>query len=116
MWKTPTFSMPGIVRSMFLTLVGQLFQLVEVGAEDLDRVVALDAGERLHDVVADVLREVPVDAGQLPRQLGVHLLDQLVLGACAVCRREAWRRQPVLLDDLRPVASRGSSGTKNSTL
>ncbi len=44
--------------------LGDLLVALEVGAEDLDRVLALDAGERLLDVVGDVLREVEDDAGE----------------------------------------------------
>ena len=45
-----------------LQSIRQPLQFVEVGSDDLDRVVALNAGQRFHDVVADVLREVPIDA------------------------------------------------------
>src|SRR5262249_59563275 len=45
-----------------LDLAGQLFEDVQVGPDDLDRVIALDAGQGFHDVVANVLREVPVHA------------------------------------------------------
>ena len=83
MLKMPTSSMPSISSRLFLALVRELFQLFQVRPEDLDRVVALDAGERLRHVVADVLREIPVDAGELLAQLLVHGHGQLFLGAAA---------------------------------
>ncbi len=58
-----------------LGLGGQQLQLVEVRAEDLERIVALDPGQSLQHVVADVLRKVPGDARNAPLQVGVHRVD-----------------------------------------
>ena len=55
-----------------------LLEDFQVGAEELDRVGPLDARERLLDVVADQLREVEVDPGEL-----LELLHQLVLDLLA---------------------------------
>ena len=114
MRKMPTFSMPLIFSRTVLDLVGQLLELVQVGAEDLDRVVALDAGERLHDVVADVLREVPVDAGHLSRSSLVHRLGELFLGPAAFAPEQGAASRAA-----RPSLGHsfcGFSGTKISTL
>ena len=54
-------------RSTFTTLLTGVLQGLQVGAEQLDRVRPLDAREGLLDVVADELREVEVDAGELAR-------------------------------------------------
>ena len=43
----------------------QPFELAEIGAEQLDRILALHARHRLFDVVLDVLREVEIDADEL---------------------------------------------------
>ncbi len=96
-----------------LDLVGQFLQLVEVGADDLDRVVALDAGQRLHDVVADVLREVPVHADQL----AVHLLVHGCRSAPAWCaaRGPSQLSQPVRGTTAGQCLS-GCSGMENSAL
>ena len=61
-------------------LIGELFQDLEVGADDLDRVGAFDAGDRFLDVVLDILREIEVDAGERRLELGVELGGQVVLG------------------------------------
>src|SRR5207244_13590959 len=66
-----------------LDLLGQLLEFEEIRPDDLDRVIALDARQRLGNVVANVLGKVPVDAGQLAAQQLVHGLDQLVLAAAA---------------------------------
>ena len=64
-----------------------------------------DAGERLHHVVADVLRETPVDADQRLVQLAAHGGDQFGLGAAdGTDRAESATRDC------------GFSGTKNSAL
>ena len=60
-----------------------LLQLHQVGPDDLHGVVAADAGERFVDVVADVLREVPVHGHQRFGDLAIQGVDQLVLGAGA---------------------------------
>ncbi len=59
---------------------GQDFEPIEVGTDDFDRVVPLDAGEGFHHVVPDVLREIPVDPGEPRFQFLVHRVDQLFLG------------------------------------
>src|SRR5207245_6322391 len=62
-----------------LDLIGQAFELLEVWANDLHRVVSLDPGEALHDVIADVLREVPIHADNGSLELLVHFLHQFRL-------------------------------------
>src|SRR5262249_12687764 len=62
-------------------LIGEEFQLIEIGSDDLDRVIPLDSRERLHDIVPDVLREIPIYANQISAQIVVHLLDKLWLSA-----------------------------------
>ena len=110
----PTFSMPAHLLQHGFGLGRQNLQAVQVGADDLDRVVSLDAGEGLHHVVADVLREIPGDAGELFAQLGVHRGDDLVL-----------RPSPLGAEQPAPPAGRstsngqscsGRSGTKYSLL
>ena len=51
----------------------QFLQLVDVGADNLDRIVPLDSRHGFHDVVADVLGEIPHDTGQFPLQVRIHL-------------------------------------------
>ena len=69
---------PDLSQDIF-RLRGQNFQTVQIGPDDFDRVVSLDAGEGLHHVVADILGEVPVDPGQLGLELLVHRVDNLIL-------------------------------------
>src|SRR5262249_51407622 len=63
-----------------LHLIRQLLEPSQVGTEDLHGVIALYAGQRLHDVVANVGREIPIDADELAVELGVQIGDQLGLG------------------------------------
>jgi hypothetical protein len=56
--------MPGTV-AITRRSVGGLLQRLQVVAVDLDRILALDAGGGLLDVVLDVLREIEIDAGKL---------------------------------------------------
>ncbi len=51
-----------------------------VVADQLDRVLAFDAGYSLLDVILDVLREIEVDARKLCLQSFIDLFDELVLG------------------------------------
>ncbi len=62
-----------------LDLVGEAGEGVEVVAEELEGVLALDAGHGFFDVVLDVLREVEFDAGEAG-EAAVHLVDELRLG------------------------------------
>ena len=71
----------GDVLDDFFGLLRQLLQPFKIGAVDFDGVVPLDAGDRLHDVVADVLRERPFDAGDFAAQFGIHVLDDFLAGA-----------------------------------
>ncbi len=85
-----------------LGILGEFLQHLKVWTDDLDRVVALDARERLHDVVADILREIPVDAGQQPIEFGVHHFGQFGLGASPLLAEQPGA--PALaLDHLGPV-------------
>ena len=61
-------------------LVGDLLELGEVGADDLDGVRAFDARQAFFDVVLDVLGEIEGDAGEFPGEFGLQILDQLLLG------------------------------------
>ena len=108
MRKIATFSSPGTASNSRFDLLGQLLQFVEVGPDDLDGVIALDAGKRFHDVVADVLREVPIDADQLAVHLLVHGVDQLRLGARP--QGPSSSSQPVALAPGRANACRDAGG------
>jgi hypothetical protein len=55
-------------------------ELGEVAAEDLDRVLAFHAGDRLLDIVLDVLREVEIDADEFAFETRRHLFHKLRLG------------------------------------
>src|SRR5262249_25117775 len=64
-------------------LVGQPFEGGKVTSDDFDGVGPLYSGEPLLDVVLDVLREIEVDTCELPGELRLQLIDQLLLGeAC----------------------------------
>ena len=89
-----------------LDLFRQALQLVQVGSEDLDGIIALDARQRLHDVVADVLREVPIDARQLARQLGIHLADQFRFGARPLASAPQPRPPTLAFLDFLPLPGR----------
>src|SRR5262249_36030215 len=76
-------------------LVRGLRQHDDVVADQLDRVLAFDAGYSFLDIVLDVLREVEVDAWKLRLQSFVDLLDELVLGhapAPFLCRLERGKK------------------------
>ena len=60
-WKMPTLVIPRISCRAFLAFLGKQFQLVEIRAKDLERIVAFEA-KSLQHIVADALREVPDDA------------------------------------------------------
>ena len=62
-------------------LIPDFFQLVEIGAHDLDRVLSLHAREHFQHVIANHLRKVPVDAGYGFVELGAHRRHELRLGA-----------------------------------
>ena len=96
--ETARSVMPGTVAMAFLISSADLAQRVEVGAVDLDRVLALHARRRFLDVVLDVLREGELDAREGLGQRLVHLGDQAVL-----------------VEALAPLLE-GRSGTKNSAL
>ena len=61
-------------------LVGELLEHSRLGPIDLDRIGALDARERLLDVVLDVLREVEADARHLVGEFLLQFFRQLLLG------------------------------------
>src|SRR5262245_17440047 len=61
-------------------LVGQPFEGGKVTSDDLDGVGPLHSGEPLLDVVLDILREIEVDTCELPGELRLQLIDQLLLG------------------------------------
>ena len=77
--KTARSVMPGTRLQHLADLVGRCREHVEVVAEELDRVLALDAGGRLLDVVLDVLREVEVDTRKLLRKGRGQLLREFFL-------------------------------------
>jgi hypothetical protein len=83
----------------------EVLELVEVGTDDFERVVSFDSGEGFHHVVADVLRTIPAHAGELSLQFGIHLSNQLVLGARPL---RAVKPAPptLLLDNGRPISFR----------
>ena len=64
-------------------LVGGVGQRLQIVAVELDRVLALDARDRLRDVVLQILREVEFDARELVLQLRQQLRGQFVLVAGA---------------------------------
>ena len=60
-------------------LVGQLLELDQIGADDLDRIRALDPGKRLFHVVLNILREIEADAGKLVLKLLLNNVGELLL-------------------------------------
>ena len=62
-----------------LDLVGGVGQRLQIVAVELDRVLALHAGDGLRDVVLQILREVELDAGKLVLQLRQQLRGELFL-------------------------------------
>ena len=87
--------MPGTFSSTRRMSVAALLEGAQVGAAELDGVLALHAGGRLLDVVLDVLREVEVDAGELPRSARRQLVGQLRLveARAARCRTASAARR-----------------------
>src|SRR5262249_34781606 len=76
-------------------LLGGFRQHDDVVADQLDRVLAFDAGYSFLDIVLDVLREVEVDAWKFRLQGFVDLFDELVLGltlAPFLCRLERGKK------------------------
>jgi hypothetical protein len=67
-------------RDLALEDFRQAFQLAEIAAEDLDRILALHARDRLLDIVLDVLGEIEVHPDEFAPQVLAHLLDQVRLG------------------------------------
>ena len=61
-------------------LAGIFLQLVQIGADDFDRIGAFDARQRLLHVVLDVLREIEHHSGQRRIELRLQLRGELVLG------------------------------------
>ena len=61
----PRSATPRTLRHLGHDLGRELFQRLEVRPDDLDRIGALHARQRLFDVVLDILGEVEADAGQL---------------------------------------------------
>ncbi len=96
-WKMPTLATPWMSCRMFLALSASSSSWSRSGPKIFSGVVALDPGQRLQHVVADVLREVPGDARDVALQLGVHRIDEL-----AFRPRRAW--------DHRPTAASRSAG------
>ena len=99
-----------VVGIAFFESVFQLFgkplKLLQVRPDDLDRVVSLDAGEAFRDVIADVLREIPIDPRQVAMQEFAHGLHQFLLATAAqpvspACGRFLGRPPP--LRDKRPA-------------
>ena len=60
-------------------LVGRVGKRLQIVAEQLDRVLALHARDRLGHVVLQVLGEVELDAGKIGFELGQDFRRQLVL-------------------------------------
>jgi hypothetical protein len=73
-------------------LVGGIGQRLQIVAEQLDRVLAFDAGDRLGNVVLEILREIELDAGEGGLQLFQHFRGQLVLVHTRGLRRGSQRR------------------------
>ena len=71
---------PADAAEFGLDRFGQPFQLDEILAEDLDRVLAFHAGDGFLDIVLDVLREIEIDADEFAVEPLAHLLDHLLLG------------------------------------
>ena len=82
-----------------LDLVGGVGQRLQIVAEQLDRVLAFDARDRLGDVVLQILREVEFDAGKI----GLELAEDL-------------RGERVLVHARAAIGSTGFRGAKNSAL
>ena len=78
--KHPEIGNPSDLGHFPHGLPGNLLENREVGANDLDRVRALDAGKPLLDVVLDVLREVEPDPGKLSREFGLQITYQVGFG------------------------------------
>ncbi len=59
--------------------LGELLEHLEIRPDDLDRIGALHARQRLFDVVLDVLRKIKADAGQLFLELLLQDIGELGL-------------------------------------
>src|SRR5208337_3745863 len=62
-----------------LNLRGKLFELEEVGADNLHRIGTFYAGKPLLDVVLNILREVHVDADEFLGKLVLKIFDEIFL-------------------------------------
>src|SRR5215210_8388309 len=67
------------LRKFALHRFGQPLQFDQVLAENLDRVLAFDAGHGFLNIVLDVLREIEVDADEFAVEPLAQLLDHLLL-------------------------------------
>ncbi len=70
---------PDLLHFMF-DLLGDPLLNCQIWTDDLDRICALDAGQRLLDVVLNVLREIKGRAGHRVGEFLLKLLGQFVLG------------------------------------
>lgn len=61
-------------------LICQRFQHLKIRADDLDRIGAFDARQRLFDIVLDILREIEPDARQFLAEFLLQFFGQLFLG------------------------------------
>ena len=95
----PRSAMPCTCSISSWTWVASCLQRRQIGTDDLDRIGAFDAGNRLLDVVLDVLREVEVDAGQFVGEFFLQLVRSAFPWSCP-----------------RAIRRTASSGTNNSTL
>ena len=92
---------PGTPTECRHDLIADFFQLVEVVADDLHRVLSLHARENLQDVVANDLGEVPIHARHRLVELGADFGDQFGLGAGALATQPS-----VTVDFGRPLGLR----------
>ncbi len=67
-------------RELRLDLVGRIGERLQIVAEQLDRILAFDAGHRLGDIVLQILREIELDAGEARLQLAEKVRREIVLG------------------------------------
>ena len=102
--NTDVVNAPDVLQDVH-GLPGQGLELVQVRPENFQGIVALDSGQCLHHVVPDILRKIPGNAGNLLLELGVHTIDDFVLGS-----RPHGPEQPASptgpLDGSRPVCFR----------
>ena len=90
--ENPKVSHARNVAHDFLDLICEVFELRQIGSNDLDRVCAFDPRQAFLDVVLDVLRKVHVDAGEFPRELFLEVFDQIVFGAARLPLLERLQR------------------------